>query len=154
MRAREPDRGGFVDRDGVKLHYEVFGDGEPTLMLVPSNPIVHSRQWKAQVPYLARHYRVVTFDGRGNGRSDRPVTPEAHTEEACVADLEAVLAATCPEPAVLIGLCGDGVWRSLWFAADHPERVAGVVALSVGGRGLAPPPPREGRGPRRPSTCP
>jgi pimeloyl-ACP methyl ester carboxylesterase len=119
MRAREPDREGFVDRDGVKLHYEVFGDGEPTLMLVPSNPIVHSRQWKAQVPYLARHYRVVTFDGRGNGRSDRPVTPEAHTEEACVADLEAVLAATCPESAVLIGLCGDGVWRSLWFAADH-----------------------------------
>jgi hypothetical protein len=49
MRAREPDREGFVDRDGVKLHYEVFGDGEPTLMLVPSNPIVHSRQWKAQV---------------------------------------------------------------------------------------------------------
>jgi pimeloyl-ACP methyl ester carboxylesterase len=84
MRAREPDREGFVDRDGMKLHYEVFGDGEPTLVLVPSNPIVHSRQWKAQVPYLARHYRVVTYDGRGNGRSDRPVEPEAHTEEACV----------------------------------------------------------------------
>jgi hypothetical protein len=49
MRAREPDREGFVDRDGVRLHYEVFGDGEPTLVLVPSNPIVHSRQWKAQV---------------------------------------------------------------------------------------------------------
>jgi hypothetical protein len=30
---------------------------------------------------------------------------------------------------VLIGLCSDGVWRSLWFAADHPERVTGVVAL-------------------------
>ena len=141
MRAREPDREGFVDRDGVRLHYEVFGDGEPTLVLVPSNPIVHSRQWKAQVPFLARHYRVVTFDGRGNGRSDRPVTPEAHTEEACVADLEAVLAATCPEPAVLIGLCGDGVWRSLWFAADHPERVAGIVALSVGVPFIAPPHP-------------
>ena len=53
-------------------------------MLVPSNPIVHSRQWKAQVPYLSRHYRVVTFDGRGNGRSDRPVAPAAHTEEASV----------------------------------------------------------------------
>jgi pimeloyl-ACP methyl ester carboxylesterase len=141
MRAREPDREGDLDRDGVRLHYEVFGSGEPTLVLVPSNPIVHSRQWKAQVPYLARRYRVVTFDGRGNGRSDRPVTPEAHTDEACVADLEAVLAATCPEPAVLIGLCSDGVWRSLWFAADHPERVAGVVALSVGVPYLSPPHP-------------
>jgi pimeloyl-ACP methyl ester carboxylesterase len=141
MRAREPDREGDVDRDGVRLHYEVFGSGEPTLVLVPSNPIVHSRQWKAQVPFLARHYRVVTFDGRGNGRSDRPVTPEAHTDEECVADLEAVLAATCPEPAVLIGLCSDGVWRSLWFAADHPERVAGVVALSVGVPRISPPHP-------------
>jgi len=141
MRAREPDREGYVDRDGVKLHYEVFGDAEPTLVLVPSNPIVHSRQWKAQVPFLARHYRVVTFDGRGNGRSDRPLEPEAHTEEACVADLEAVLAATCPEPAVLVGLCSDGVWRSLWFAADHPERVAGIVAFSVGVPFIAPPHP-------------
>jgi hypothetical protein len=55
MRAREPDREGYVDRDGVKLHYEVFGDAEPTLVLVPSNPIVHSRQWKAQVPFRAPH---------------------------------------------------------------------------------------------------
>jgi hypothetical protein len=55
MRAREPDREGYVDRDGVKLHYEVFGNAEPTVVLVPSNPIVHSRQWKAQVPFLARH---------------------------------------------------------------------------------------------------
>jgi pimeloyl-ACP methyl ester carboxylesterase len=141
MRAREPDREGDVDRDGVRLHYEVFGSGESTLVLVPSNPIVHSRQWKAQVPFLARHYRVVTFDGRGNGRSDRPVTPEAHTDEECVADLGAVLAATCPEPPVLIGLCSDGVWRSLWFAADHPERVAGVVALSVGVPRISPPHP-------------
>ena len=42
MRAREPDTEGFVDRDGVKLHYEVFGDGEPTVFL-PTWSIVHSR---------------------------------------------------------------------------------------------------------------
>jgi pimeloyl-ACP methyl ester carboxylesterase len=81
MRARDPDRDGFADHDGVRVFYEVFGAGEPTLVLVPSNPIVHSRQWKAQVPYLSGHYRVVTFDGRGNGRSDRPEAPEAYTDE-------------------------------------------------------------------------
>ena len=73
MRAREPDTEGFVDRDGFKLHFEVFGEGEPTLLLLPTWTIVHARFWKAQVPYLARHFRVVTYDGPGNGRSDRPL---------------------------------------------------------------------------------
>ena len=48
--------------------------GEPTVFLrLPTSSLIpHSRHWKAQVPYLSRHFRVVTFDGRGNGRSDRP----------------------------------------------------------------------------------
>ena len=81
MRAREPDFDGYVERDGVKVAYEVFGDGNrPTVLLMPTWSIVHSRVWKAQVAYLARHYRVVTFDGRGNGRSDRPPKPTAYTD--------------------------------------------------------------------------
>ena len=78
MRVREPDADGFVDRDGVKLHYEVFGDGEPSLLLLPTWTIVPARFWKAQVPYLARHFRVVTYDGPGNGRSDRPLDSAAY----------------------------------------------------------------------------
>ena len=71
-RARYPDQEGYVERDGVRVFYEVYGDGEPTILLLPTWSIIHSRHWKAQIPYLARHFRVVTFDGRGNGRSDRP----------------------------------------------------------------------------------
>ena len=41
-------------------------------MLLPPTPISHSRIWKAQVHYLARHHRVVVYDGRGNGNSDIP----------------------------------------------------------------------------------
>ena len=69
MRAAEPDVAGTVDRDGVPIHYEVYGAGDITLLLVPPSPITHSRIWKAQIAHLARHYRVVTFDGRGSGRS-------------------------------------------------------------------------------------
>ena len=72
-RAREPDVTGVVERDGVALAYEVFGEGDTTVLLMPTWSIVHSRVWKAQVAYLARHYRVLTFDGRGCGRSGRPV---------------------------------------------------------------------------------
>ena len=42
---------------------------------MPTWSIVHSRHWKSQIPFLARHFTVVTFDGRGNGRSDRPTDP-------------------------------------------------------------------------------
>ena len=70
MRARYPDTEGFVERDGVKVAYEVFGSGEPALVFAPTDPLVHSRAWKAQVPYLARTSRVVTIDPRGN-RLDR-----------------------------------------------------------------------------------
>ena len=75
MRAREPDLEGFVESDGVKLGYEVFGQGTPTVLLLPTWVIVHSRVWKMQVPYLADHFRVVTFDGPGNGWSDRSTDP-------------------------------------------------------------------------------
>ena len=71
-RARYPDVEGYVERDDVRIFYEVYGDGDPTILLLPTWSIIHSRHWKAQIPYLARHFRVVTFDGRGNGKSDRP----------------------------------------------------------------------------------
>jgi len=49
-RARYPDEEGFVDRDGVRLHYEVYGKGEPTLFFLPTWSIIHSRHWKMQIP--------------------------------------------------------------------------------------------------------
>ena len=67
MRARHPDFEGFIERDGVKVGYEVFGDGEPAVVFSPIGGIVHSRAWKAQVAYLARRSKVITIDPRGNG---------------------------------------------------------------------------------------
>jgi hypothetical protein len=42
-RARYPDESGYVARDGVRTFYEVYGDGEPTVLLLPTWSIVHSR---------------------------------------------------------------------------------------------------------------
>src|SRR6059058_4051414 len=102
-RARYPDSEGYVERDGVKVHYELFGAGEPTVLLLPTWSIIHSQHWKMQVPYLARHCRVVTFDGRGNGRSDRPTQPEAYSEREFAADALAVMDATQTARAVIVG---------------------------------------------------
>jgi pimeloyl-ACP methyl ester carboxylesterase len=128
MRARLPDSYGFVERAGVRVFYEVFGDGETTVLLMPTWTIVHSRLWKAQVPYLARHFRVVTFDGPGNGRSDRPSAPEAYSDEELVAHAVAVMDATATERAVLVGM-SMGTWWAPLLACDHPERVSGLVLI-------------------------
>jgi pimeloyl-ACP methyl ester carboxylesterase len=89
-RAHHPDQEGWAERDGVRLFWERYGDGEPTILLPPTWEIVHSRFWKGQVPYLARHTRVVTFDPRGNGRSDRPGDYEAYRRREFAADALAV----------------------------------------------------------------
>jgi pimeloyl-ACP methyl ester carboxylesterase/predicted glycosyltransferase len=129
MRARLPDRDGFVERDGVKLFYEVFGEGnDPTVVLMPTWSIIHSRFWKLQVPYLARRYQVVTFDGRGCGRSDRPLGAPAYQDEQYAEDAVAVMDATGVERAVVASLSCGGTY-SIHLAAAHPERVLGLFAI-------------------------
>ena len=127
-RARYPDEEGFVERDGVRVFYEVYGHGSRTVLLLPTWSIIHSRQWKGQIPYLARHYRVLTFDGRGNGRSDRPSEPAAYDEREFAADALAVLDATATDLAAIVGY-SLGAQRGLILATEHPERVEGAVFI-------------------------
>ena len=128
MRAREPDETGFVDRDGVPIYWERFGDGSPTLVLMPPWSIVHSRCWKGQVPYLARHFRVVVYDPRGNGLSGRPAEVAAYSEREYAADTLAVMDASGTDEAVLVGW-SRGAQRGLLVATEHPERLLGFVVV-------------------------
>nr|MBA2461382.1 alpha/beta hydrolase [Actinomycetota bacterium] len=127
-RARYPDAEGYVERDGVRVFYEVYGESEPTILLLPTWSIIHSRFWKMQIPYLSRHARVVTFDGRGNGRSDRPQIPEAYEPREFAADAIAVMDETHVDRAVVVSL-SIGSQRALILAAEHPERVAGAIFI-------------------------
>jgi pimeloyl-ACP methyl ester carboxylesterase len=126
-RARYPDEEGYAERDGVRVFWERYGEGEPTILLPPTWEIVHSRFWKCQIPYLARHTRVVTFDPRGNGRSDRPNDFDAYRRREFAADALAVLDAAGVDRAVVVAWCDMG--ESLIMAAEHPERVAGLVHI-------------------------
>jgi len=134
-RARYPDASSYVERDGVRVFYEVYGSGEPTVLLLPTWSLLHSRHWKMQIPTLARHCRVITFDGRGNGRSDRPQEAAAYDEREFAADALAVLDETGTERAVIVGFSLGGQ-RGLLLAGEHPERVGGAVFIGpsfVGG---------------------
>ena len=113
----------------MRVFWERYGDGDPTLLLVPPWSIYHSRVWKAQIPYLARHFRVVAFDPRGNGRSDRSRRPRQYAEAEFAGDALAVLDATATDRAVVVSL-SLGAQRGLLLAADHPERVLAAAFVA------------------------
>jgi pimeloyl-ACP methyl ester carboxylesterase len=125
-RARYPDETGYVERDGVNVFWELYGDGEPTILFLPTWSIVPSRFWKAQIPYFARHCRVLTFDGRGAGRSDRPAGPECYSVDQFAGDALAVLDATGTKSAALVGFSCGALWATV-LAAEHPERVPRIL---------------------------
>jgi pimeloyl-ACP methyl ester carboxylesterase len=123
-----PDQSGYRDRGGVKLYWELFGSGDQTVFFLPTWSIVHSRHWKAQIPYFARHFRVLTFDGRGNGLSDRPPDPSDYSDEVFAADALAVMDATDTRSAALVSLSAGARW-ALLMAAEHPQRVAAAAFI-------------------------
>ena len=126
MRARYPDREGFAQRDGFKIAYEVYGDGPNTILLLPPWAIGHSRTWKAQIPYLSRHFRVVAYDPLGNGKSDRPQDPREYTDWKRVADAIAVMDETGTDQAIVVGICTEA-WTATLLAGEHPQRACGLV---------------------------
>ena len=127
MRAREPDWSGVIERDGVKVGYDVYGEGHtPTVFLLPTWAITHAMHWKAQVPVLARRYRVITMDPRGNGRSDRPLDPAAYTFLEQAADVIAAMDATGTARATIAGVSDGGVLGAV-VAAHYPDRVNGAL---------------------------
>jgi pimeloyl-ACP methyl ester carboxylesterase/predicted glycosyltransferase len=128
-RALSPSERGYADVGGVRIAYEVFGDGEQTILLLPPWAIIHSRFWKLQVPYLARHFRVVTFDPRGNGLSDRPESADEYGPRATAQDAVAVLDAVGVADAVVVCHCAPAA-ATLLLAVEHQERVRGAVFLS------------------------
>jgi len=128
-RARYPDAEGFVERDGQQLFYELYGDGEQTLFLLPTWSLFHSRHWKMQIPYLARHFRVLVMDGLGNGRASRCRDPMRYGPEEFARDCLAVMDATGTEQAVMVSL-SRGAQFLLELGRLAPERVTGAVFIA------------------------
>jgi pimeloyl-ACP methyl ester carboxylesterase/predicted glycosyltransferase len=121
-----PAVSGFVANEGVQLWYAVWGERGPWLAFAPHFQIVHSALLKAAVPWLSQHFRVVTMDGRGNGRSDRPRGPQHYRFDLYVQDFVAVLDAAGADRVALVGISA-GAMTALRVAADQPQRVSHVI---------------------------
>jgi pimeloyl-ACP methyl ester carboxylesterase len=118
-----------IDRDGVKVHYEVAGSG-PVLLLTHGFT-ASGHMFAANVPALAAHNTVVTWDMRGHGRSGYPDDPADYSPELSIADMVALLDAVGAERAIIAGHSLGG-FLSLSFNLAHPERVAGLLLIDTG----------------------
>jgi pimeloyl-ACP methyl ester carboxylesterase len=120
----------FVSRGGVKLFYQVTGSGTRDLVLVPQcQPVAYSRQFKHQIPYLSRYFRVVTMDLRGNGRSDRPAS--GYDLATRYEDLLAVLQAAVRPPFALVAY-SCATLLAVRYVIEHPGHVSRLIL--VGGQ--------------------
>ncbi|CAG1014702.1 MAG: alpha/beta fold hydrolase [Rhizobiaceae bacterium] len=130
MRALMPHTTGRLDRDGTGLYYEIYGRGARTILFLPTWALIHSRCWKAQIPWFAEQYRVLTFDPRGNGKSDRPDRPEGYSLDAIVGDVIALLDATDTASATLVGFSFSSA-VAFAVAAGWPDRVDAVISTAA-----------------------
>ena len=131
-RARYPDDEGHVERDGVRIFYEVYGDG-------PSRRSCCCRPGRSSTRASGRRRSPTSrgtsgssrFDGRGNGRSDRPQEPEAYAETR-VRRRRARRPGRAPAPSTRVAgrRCPAERERSLLLAAEHPERVDGLAFIA------------------------
>jgi pimeloyl-ACP methyl ester carboxylesterase len=118
-----------LDRDGIKLHYEVHGSG-PALILTHGYSST-SAMWKGQIDALSKQHKLVLWDLRGHGQSDYPDDPSAYSEAHTVADMAALLDEVGARQAIVGGLSLGG-YMSLAFYRAHPERVTALLIIDTG----------------------
>jgi len=118
-----------IDRDGVKIHYDVYGSGPPLLLTHGYSST--SAMWDGQIDALSKHHRLVLWDMRGHGRSDYPENDAAYSEALTVADMAALLDEIGAGSAIVGGLSLGG-YMSLAFYRAHPERVRALLIIDTG----------------------
>ncbi len=129
--------------DGIHVGYQVVGAGPVDMVFVPYDYSNIEAAWDfppfvSFVRGLASIGRVLVFDRRGSGTSDRSWTGEAATIEAQMDDIRAVMDAASSERAFLFGI-ESGASLCFMFAATHPHRTSGVVVQAPMVRGTPAP---------------
>ena len=121
-----------VAKDGAHIAYEITGEGKPAL-LVHGFASSREQNWRSTgwIDRLARDgYRVVSFDCRGHGHSDKPHTPAGYGHHM-IDDILAVMHASGLPDAYFMGY-SMGAMLTIRFLMLYPERVRRAVAAGVG----------------------
>ena len=129
---------GYADSGGVRIAYQVVGDGPVDLVFNPSFITNLGATWddptySAFLRRMAAMSRLILFDKRGTGLSDPAL--DFPTQRQRSEDLLSVLDAVDSRCAVLFGVCGGGA-LCVQFGADHPDRTSGLILHNSAARTL------------------
>ncbi len=115
--------------DGIRLYYEVTGDGPPVVFVHEFGGDL--RSWEPQVRYLSRFFTCITFNARGYPPSDVPEDPAAYSQEIFTRDIASVLDALEIGQAHVVGLSMGSV-STLDFAIRFPAMARSIVLCGCG----------------------
>jgi pimeloyl-ACP methyl ester carboxylesterase len=121
-----PAAGKTFVHDGVQLYFELYGTGEPVLLIHGNGSSIGSLT--AQIGYFRKHYQVIAMDSRDQGRSGD--SPDKITYEKMTDDLAALLDHLKSPPVYVLGW-SDGAVEALLLGIRHPEKVKKIAAMAA-----------------------
>ena len=124
----KPVKSGKVNVDGVNLYYELYGQGDPLVLIAGTG--ISLAPWRiAQVPEFFKHYQVLIYDHRGLGRSDKPDVP--YSTRLFAKDCAGLMDALGIKRAHVMGHSMGGRVAQ-WLALDYPEKIRSLVLSGTG----------------------
>jgi aminoacrylate hydrolase len=118
----------FAEVNGIKISYEIQGEDNDTPLILVSGWALKKEMWMAIAPPLSEHFKVITFDNRGCGKSDRPEGP--YSLDDYVDDILGLMDHLGLETANMMGYA-LGAMILMHLAIEHPERLDKLVLLNT-----------------------
>ncbi len=110
----------------VELYYEVYGEGEP--IIFSHGWMDDCSVWKSQIEFFAKKYKVIVYDHRGHGKSDKP--EKDYSIQTLSNDLYSLIQKLNFEKITIIGHSMGGM-TTMVFALDHPDKVSKLVLVGT-----------------------
>lgn len=120
-------KGQYIDLGDAKIYTEEYGEGEPLLLLHGNNGSIED--FYRQIPFFAKHFKVIAIDTRGQGRST-DLSSGAYTYNGFAADLYKITQSIGLQKVNIVGW-SDGGNTALTFNLAHPEMVNKIVAIGA-----------------------
>ncbi len=121
----------YIKVNDIHMYYEIHGDGEPLVLIIGLGTDIS--EWDGIIRWLAKKYKVLAFDNRGAGRTDKP---DAHySMEMMANDTEGLMQALGIKQAHILGISMGGR-IALALALQQPTRVKKLVLVSTSARSL------------------